>query len=55
MPEGSSPVSVTRRTVLIGLGATALTGAGLGAYAVGIEPMRLAVTRYRLRPIGPWP
>ena len=55
MPNGASPVSVTRRTVLIGLGATALTGAGTGAYAVGIEPMRFAVTRYRLRPIGPWP
>lgn len=49
------PVSVTRRTVLIGLGATALAGAGTGAYAVGIEPMRLAITRYRLRPLGPWP
>ncbi|TFZ58624.1 metallophosphoesterase [Methylorubrum sp. Q1] len=55
MREGRSPVSVTRRTVLIGLGATALTGAGTGAYAVGVEPMRLAVTRYRLKPIGPWP
>ncbi|ACS42826.1 Hypothetical protein MexAM1_META1p5224 [Methylorubrum extorquens AM1] len=41
--------------MLIGLGATALTGVGTGAYAVGIEPMRLAVTRYRLKPIGPWP
>ncbi|CAO4167504.1 metallophosphoesterase [Methylorubrum aminovorans] len=54
-PRKMSPVSVTRRTVLIGLGATALTGAGTGAYAVGIEPMRLTVTRYRLRPLGHWP
>ncbi|BAU93888.1 metallophosphoesterase [Methylorubrum populi] len=53
--RGISPVSVTRRTVLIGLGATTLAGAGTGAYALGIEPMRLAVTRYRLRPLGPWP
>ena len=50
-----SPVSVTRRTVLLGLGATALTSVGTGAYAVGIEPMRLTITRYRLRPKGPWP
>ncbi|ACB83402.1 metallophosphoesterase [Methylorubrum populi BJ001] len=57
MPENGrrSPVSITRRTVLIGLGATALTGAGTGAYAVGVEPMRLSVTRYRLRPTAPWP
>ncbi|MFD6317949.1 metallophosphoesterase [Methylorubrum thiocyanatum] len=57
MPENGrrSPVSITRRTVLIGLGATALTGAGTGAYAVGVEPMRLTVTRYRLRPTAPWP
>jgi hypothetical protein len=41
--------------VLLGLGVTALTGAGTGAYAVGIEPMRLTITRYRLRPKGPWP
>ncbi|MER2251417.1 metallophosphoesterase [Methylorubrum podarium] len=53
--RGGPPVSVTRRTVLIGLGATALTGAGTGAYAVGLEPMRLTVTRYSLRPMGPWP
>ncbi|MRI52638.1 metallophosphoesterase [Methylobacterium sp. DB1607] len=53
--DGRSPVSVTRRTVLIGLGATALTGTATGAYAVGIEPMRLTVTRYRLHPKGPWP
>ena len=57
MPENGrrSPVSITRRTVLIGLGATALTGAGTGAYAVGVEPLRLSVTRNPLRPTPPRP
>jgi predicted MPP superfamily phosphohydrolase len=49
------PVRITRRSVLTGLGGVALAGLGTGAYAVGIEPMRLVVTRYRLRPLGPWP
>ncbi|SFL12818.1 metallophosphoesterase [Methylorubrum salsuginis] len=48
-------VRITRRTVLTGIGGVALAGLGTGAYAVGIEPMRLVVTRYRLRPLGPWP
>lgn len=48
-------VRVTRRTVLTGIGGVALAGLGTGAYAVGIEPMRLVVTRYALRPLGPWP
>ncbi|GJD97966.1 metallophosphoesterase [Methylobacterium iners] len=48
-------VSITRRSVLLGLGGAALMGTGTAAYAVGIEPMRLSVTRYRIRPIGPWP
>ncbi|WP_232628532.1 metallophosphoesterase [Methylobacterium sp. Leaf118] len=49
------PARVTRRTVLTGLGGLALAGLGTGAYAVGIAPMRLVVTRYALRPLGPWP
>lgn len=56
MAEGTSKaVSVTRRNILIGLGATVLTGSSGAAYAFGIEPMRLTVTSYRIRPIGPWP
>lgn len=48
-------VSVTRRNLLIGLGATALTGGTMAVYGVGIEPMRLTVTTYRIQPRGPWP
>ena len=45
----------TRRNVLAGLAAFALSGVGLAGYAFGIEPLwRLSVTRYRLRPPG-WP
>lgn len=54
-PRSPSPVSVTRRNILVGLGASLLTGSAGAAYAVGIEPMRLTVTTYRIRPIGPWP
>lgn len=54
-PRKASPVSVTRRNILIGLGATLLTGSAASAYAVGIEPLRLTVTTYRIHPIGPWP
>ena len=49
------PARITRRTVLTGIGGIALAGLGTGAYGVGIEPMRLVVTRYALRPLGPWP
>lgn len=56
MPDAARPpIRITRRTVLTSLGATALAGASTAAYAVGIEPMRLTVTRYRIRPLGPWP
>ncbi|GJE76981.1 metallophosphoesterase [Methylorubrum suomiense] len=48
-------VHVTRRRVLTGLGGVALAGLGTAAYGIGIEPARLVVTRYRLRPLGPWP
>ena len=48
-------VRITRRMVLTGLGSVALAGLGTGAYAIGIEPLRLVVTRYALRPLGPWP
>ncbi|GEO99231.1 metallophosphoesterase [Methylobacterium haplocladii] len=50
-----SLLGVTRRSILVGLGATALTGGATAAYAVGVEAMRLAVTTYRIRPRGPWP
>lgn len=58
MTDGDTPVRtgfVTRRRVVQGLGAAAFLGASTAAYAVGIEPMRLAITRYRIRPLGPWP
>ncbi|KQP61382.1 metallophosphoesterase [Methylobacterium sp. Leaf108] len=54
MPDGA-PVRITRRTLLAGLGSVALAGGGTAAYATGIEPFRLAVTRYRIKPLGPWP
>ena len=55
IPEAGKSVSVTRRNVVIGLGATLLTGSASAAYAVGIEPLRLSIATYRIRPIGPWP
>lgn len=55
MPARRSPVRITRRSTLTGLGATALTGLSGAAYGIGIEPMRLTVTRYVIRPLGPWP
>ena len=51
----SSPVRITRRTVVLGLGAMALAGSGTAAYGIGIEPMRLAITHYRITPMAPWP
>lgn len=48
-------VTVTRRSLLLGLGGAAAAGAATSAYAVGIEPMRLAITQYRIRPLAPWP
>ena len=45
----------TRRRVLLGaVGAVGLLGSGTTAYAAGIEPLSLEVTRYRLNPPG-WP
>jgi uncharacterized protein len=40
----------TRRKLLQGLGAFVTGTAGLGGYAFGIEPRRLAVTRYAVTP-----
>lgn len=51
----SSGVRVTRRTVVLGLGAAALTGSATAAYGIGVEPMRLVVTRYQITPTAPWP
>lgn len=45
---------ITRRRVLQGLGAAIASGMTTGAYALGIEPYRLEVTRYRINPAG-WP
>lgn len=46
---------ISRRTLLKGMGGLALGAAGLGSYALAIEPgFMLEVTRYRLRPQG-WP
>lgn len=46
---------LSRRQLLLGTGAVALAPPGLGAYAVGIEPMLPPrITRYRIVPKG-WP
>ncbi|WP_407528796.1 metallophosphoesterase [Methylobacterium oryzisoli] len=45
----------TRRQVVRGAGAIALSGLATGAYATGIEPFSSVVTRYALRPRAPWP
>ncbi len=47
----------TRRRVLQGAGAVALSGVSTGAYATGIEPFRQVVTRYAItpNPAAPWP
>ncbi|MCC0015440.1 MAG: metallophosphoesterase [Rhodobiaceae bacterium] len=46
---------ISRRTLLKLFGATVLTGAGLGAYAFGIEPgLRLRVQRHAVSPPN-WP
>lgn len=45
---------ISRRKVLGGLGAFVAGAAGLGGYALGIEPRRLSVTRYRVTPPR-WP
>jgi predicted MPP superfamily phosphohydrolase len=49
------PRWISRRTALKTLGALALTGVPGASYAVGIEPMRLAVTRRAITPTAPWP
>jgi uncharacterized protein len=45
---------ITRRKILTWLGASALLPLVGGGYAVGIEPMRMGVTRYQLTPPR-WP
>lgn len=46
---------ITRRALFGGLGTLGVTGAGLGGYAFGIEPLyRLDVTSYRVAPRN-WP
>lgn len=51
----ASGARITRRSVVLGLGATALSGSTMAAYAVGVEPFRLSITRYEIQPLGPWP
>ncbi|WP_424753639.1 metallophosphoesterase [Methylobacterium sp.] len=55
LPSRTQAVRITRRTVLAGLGGMALAGSATAAYGVGIEPMRLSVTRYAITPKGHWP
>ncbi len=45
---------INRRRFLAGFAALALSGFASAGYAVGIEPFRLRVQRYRIRPTG-WP
>lgn len=45
---------ISRRRFLQGVAAVCVAGVGLGGYAIGLEPARLVVTRYRLTPPG-WP
>lgn len=45
---------ITRRGLVTGLGLAGLSSTSLAAYAAGVEPMELRVTRYRLNPPG-WP
>jgi predicted MPP superfamily phosphohydrolase len=47
-------LSLTRRAVLGGLGFAGVFGTGTSAYAVGVEPLGLVVTPYRLTPPR-WP
>ena len=54
-PPRRSAISITRRTILLGLGGIALAGSATAAYGIGIEPMRLSITQYRITPLGPWP
>lgn len=46
---------ITRRSILQALGAVTLGGFSGAAYAVGIEPLRLAVRRYAIQRPRPWP
>jgi uncharacterized protein len=50
----ADPRMLTRRKLLTWLGASALLPLLGGGYAVGIEPMRMGVTRYRLS-LPNWP
>ena len=64
MPEGPNPPvsraprrallrpGVTRRALVGGFGGLALGGVATAAYAIGIEPESVLLTRYRLRPPG---
>ena len=45
---------LTRRQLILGSGAMIASGTGLGGYAYAIEPYRLAVRNYSVRPRR-WP
>ncbi|ACL55762.1 metallophosphoesterase [Methylobacterium nodulans] len=45
----------TRRQVVRGAGIVGLSGFATAAYGVGIEPFDSVITRYAIRPRGPWP
>ena len=45
---------ISKRAFLKGAAAFLASGAALGGYAFGIEPMRTVVTRYNVMPVG-WP
>lgn len=52
---GKRKFPLSRRQILLGgIGGAAFASAGTTAYAVGVEPMELRVTTYRLQPRG-WP
>lgn len=54
-PRATCPPGTTRRRVVQTLGTAGLATLWGGTYALAIEPMRLAVTRYRIAPRAPWP
>lgn len=46
---------ITRRSLIRGLAASGALGTSLAAYAGGIEPLSLTVTRYAIATRAPWP
>lgn len=46
--------AISRRGFLKGVGGSLASGFGVGGYAFAVEPLQLAVTRYKVTPAG-WP